>query len=489
MKSLLLLLLLLLLLSMPPGARGQEIPARPEQLRFEPLTFDLPDPASLRHRLAGGVPLYMAEDHTLPLVDVTVVLRAGAFLDPPGKDGLAALTAALVRHGGTARRRPAEIEEKAESLAARIESTSGDAYVTVSLNCLSGRLDEGLDLLFEMLARPAFAPEAVEAEKRRVITGMMGRNDDAGRILEREWAWLLYGRDHVAGRYATAPGVAAISREDLTGFHSRFWTPANMVFAVSGDVEPGAVRKRLDARLAGWKQGRPAPWPPEPPRHSPTPGLFAVDRDAPQAQVSIGQLGLTWMGAWDARDRYAASLANQVLGGGGFTSRLTQRLRTEEGLVYGVSSDFGIGPLWAEPFQIRFAADPAKAARAVGIALAELRRLGAEPVGDSELEMARSQLLAQAAEAFGSPRKTAVTFALDEVLGRPHAYWRDYRGRLLAVAAADVQAAARRYLRPESMLVLVVGSWEKVASAEAAQAFPSPVRRLPLRHPLTLDTP
>jgi zinc protease len=457
----------------PPAGPG--IPARPEQLRLEPLRFDVPDPASLR-RLAGNVPVYVVEDHTLPLADVTVFLRAGAYLDPPGKEGLAAMTAALARRG---------VEAKAESLAAQIDSAARDDYATVSLNCLSGRLDESLDLLFEMLSRPALAPEAVEAEKRRVEAVMGSRNDDAGRILDREWAWLLHGREHVAGRYTTAPAISAITREDVSGFHARFWTPANMIVAVSGDVDAAAVMKRL-RRLAGWEAGPPAPWPPEMPSHVPPAGLFYVDRSAPQAQVAVGRPGLSWAGAWEARDRYAASVANQILGGGGFSSRLMQRLRTEQGLVYGVSSTFGIGPLRTEPFQIRFAADPAKVPQAVGIVLSELRRLGEEPVAASELEVAKSQLLAQMADAFGSSRKTAAVFALDEVLGRPHDYWRGYRDRLLAVTAADVRDAARRQMSPETMLVLVVGSWEKVAAGDAEGTLPSPPRQLPLRDPRTL---
>jgi zinc protease len=469
---------LALVLAAPLAA--QEIPARPEQLRFEPLRFDVPDPASLRHRLAGNIPVYVVEDHTLPLVDVTVFLRAGAFLDPPGKEGLAELTAALVRRG---------VEAKAESLAAQIGSAARDDYVTVSLNCLSSRLDESLDLLFEMLSRPALAPEAVEVEKRRAVTAMGSRNDDAGRILERDWVWLLQGHEHVAGRYPTAASIGSISREDVSGFHARFWSPANMVVAVSGDVEPAAVVRRIEARLAGLEMGRPAPWPPEMPSHVPPAGLFYVDRSAPQAQVAIGGPGLSWAGAWEARDHYAASVANQILGGGSFTSRLMQRLRTEQGLVYGVSSAFGIGPLWSEPFQIRFGADPAKVPQAIGIVLTELRRLGDERVSDGVLEVAKSQLLAQMADAFGSSRKTAATFALDEVLGRPHGFWSGYRDRLLAVTAADVQDVARRHMSPWTMLVLVVGSWEKVVAGDAAQALPSPARQLPVRDPLTLAMP
>lgn len=467
-------LALALLLAVSPLS-AQEIPARPEQIRFEPLEIELKDPARLRHRLAGGVPVYVVEDHTLPLVDVTVFLRAGAVFDTPGKDGLAALTTSLVRRGGIAGRRPAEVDEKAESLAARIETASRNEHVTVSLNCLSGRLDEGLDLLFEMLRQPAFDPEAIELEKRRMIATMTGRNDDGNRILDREWTWLLYGRDHAVARYTTAPGVASITREDLAGFHARFWKPANMVLAVSGDVDPKALLKGLETRLAGWEKGKAVPWPPAPPSHRPAAGLYSVDRSLPQAQVAIGRLGLTRQD----RDRHAASLANQILGGGGaFTTRLMQRLRTEEGLVYGVTSELGVGPLWPEPFQIRFAADPAKVPQAITIARAELQRLCAETPSAEELETAKSQLLAQIADTFGSARKTALAFALGEILGRPHSDWRDDRAGIQAASAAGVQAAACRALSPETMLTLVVGA-----------KLPEPAQQLPLRDPLTLAKP
>lgn len=470
----------------PPGGTRPAIPARPEEIRFEPLAFEVPDPGRFYHRLAGAVPVYVVEDHALPLVDVTILLRAGAFQDPPGKEGLAAMTATLVRRGGTARRGAAELEEAVETLAARIDSTAGDAYTTVTLNCLSSRLDEALDLLFEMLAEPAFEPGAVEAEKRRMVAAMRPRNDDPGRILDREWIWRLYGHDHVTGRYPTATSVAPVSKSDLEAFHARFWSPANMVLAVSGDVDPQKVLARLEARFAAWKKpGRPAAWPPGSPSHQPVPGLYVVDREAPQAQVVIGRLAPAWQGRWNDRDRYAALVADQILGGGDFTSRLMARLRTREGLVYGVRSELGIGTLWPEPFEIRFAADPAKAARATAGVLEELRRLREEKVTAGELETAKSLLLAGLADTFGSARKTAVTFALDEVLGRPHAFWRDYRARLLAVTPEDVQATARQSLNPEEMVVLVVGDWSQVSAGDAARTLPA-ARVLPLRDPLTL---
>ncbi len=470
----------------PPSETGAAIPARPEQIRFEPLVFEVPDPGPLHHRLAGALPVYVVEDHALPLVDLTVLLRTGSFQDPPGKEGLAAMTATLVRRGGTARRGAAEFEEAVEDLAARIDSVAGDAYTTVTLNCLSSHLDQVLDLLFEMLTEPAFEPKAIEAEKRRMVAAMEPRNDEPGRILDREWSWLLYGRDHVAGRYPTAPSIAPISKSDLAAFHARSWNPANMVLAVSGDVDRKSVLARLETRLAAWKtRGRPVAWPPEPPRHQPVPGFYAVDREAPQAQVVIGRLAPAWRGDWDDRSRYAAMVADQILGGSDFSSRLMGRLRTREGLVYGIRSELGIGALWPEPFEIRFAADPAKVARAVTGVFEELRRLRDEKVGDAELETAKNLLLSELGDTFGSARKMAVTFALDEVLGRPHAFWRDYRLRLLAVTPGDVQAAARRSLDPEGMLTLLVGSSGRVSAGDAAPHLPA-VRPLPLRDPLTL---
>jgi len=464
---------------------GGEIPLRPEALRFAPLVPEVPDPGPLRHLVAGGAPVYVLEDHALPLVNVTVQLRAGAFLDPPGQDGLAALTATLVRLGGTAQHPAAELEESIGALAARLGSSADDGFATVSLDCLSSRLDESLDLLFEMLAKPAFDAAPLEAEKRRMVSVMATRNDDPLRILDREWRWLLYGRGHVVARYPTAPEIAPIARQDLVAFHARYWVPANMVLAVSGDVDTRAVLARLAARFAAFEgRGRPAPWPPPLPRHRPVPGLYSVDVASPQAQVAIGHLGLAWNGHWNDRGRYAASVAQQVLGGGGFASRLMRRLRTETGLVYGVSSALDIGVLWPEPFEIRFAADPANAGRAVTLALEEVRRLRDTRVSDEELETAKNLLLMQLADTFGSARKTAATLALDETLGRPHASWRDARDHLLAVTAEEVQAAAQQVLRPEEALVLVVGSWSRVAAAGALP--PLSHHPLPLRDPLTL---
>jgi zinc protease len=350
-------------------------------------------------------------------------------------------------------------------------------------------LDAGLDLLFEMIARPIFAPARLKSERTSIVSVLPTRFAEPGDLLDREWQGLLASPRQRASHFLTPRRLAALGRKDMTTFHARYWRPENVVLVVAGDVSPGAILPRLEALFGAWKaQPRkvPAlPWPPPPPHLRPAPGLYYADFDAPQSQVNIGRPGLAWAGHWDDSDYFALALANEILGGNLFTSRLGRRLRGEEGLVYGVASQPGLGLLWPEPFIIAFPADPGKAAHAAALAVTELRRLGQEPASEDEIQIARSALLAQLGETLGSPRESAATFA-DELYGRPHARWRAYRDRVLKVSAEDVLTAARRYLRPEELTILIVGNWAKTAADPALDGLPRPPHPLPRRDPATL---
>jgi len=471
--------ILALLLALPAAGEEAAIPAHPRELRFPPLAFTLPDPAGLRHTLRNGVVVYIAEDHTLPLVDVAVQARIGAFLDPPGKDGLAALTGSLLRQGGTQHRPARSFDDAVEALAADLAVDTGDTRADVTLNCLSRDLDAGLDLLFDMLAHPAFAADRLEAEKAHLREAMTARNDEVTDVVDREWQWLLYGTEHVSSRYLTGQRLAALNRQDLIDFHARFWRPANFYVTVAGDVDARKVLERLDTLFAAWPDsGRPVPWPPPPSSYRPRPGVYALNLDVPQTQVVLGHLGGVWDGHWSDPANYAIEVLTEVLAGDLFTSRLGRRLRGTENLIYGMQSRSGLLGTWPDTFQIRFACDPAQVGRTLAAAGEEMRRLRDEPAGADELERAKSALLAELATSFAAPRETVATYAGDDLLGWPHDFWRDYRERVMAVSADDVRRAARQSLRPEEMVTLVVGNWPE---------RPRDVRMLPLRDPLSLE--
>ena len=471
----------------PAAEARQAIPAHPSQLRFPPLDFAIPDPAAWRHQLGNGVVVYVAEDHSVPLVEVTVQARIGAFLDAPDKDGLAALTGSLLRRGGTLSKSPLELDDAVDALAATLEVKTEDTRSSVTLSCLSAHLDAGLALLFDVLAHPAFDDERVEAEKARWGALLPSRNDAPEDIADREWQWLLYGEDHVSSRYVTAKRLAGLKRQDLIDFHARFWQPANFFVTIAGDVAPEKVLARLDALFGAWRgRGQPAPWPPAPSTHRPRAGTYVLPVEAPQDQVTIGRLGLTWDEHWRDPAPYAIEVLTEVLAGNLFTSRLGRRLRGEDGL-YGLDSRSGIGATWPDSLQIRFSCDAARLPRALAHTGEELKRIRDEPVSADELATAKAVLTAELTASFASARAAVVTFALDDLLGWPHERWQGYRARLNAVTAADVQRIARTYLRPEEMVTLVVGSLPPAAPAGGQQL--GAYHQLPLRDPVNLELP
>ncbi len=468
------------------------IAVRPERLVFGELKFDVPAAAKYRHELPGGVVAYVVEDHALPLVKLSALLRTGAFREPEGRTGLAALTATMLRKGGTASLTPEQFDEKVDFLAAQIGSAAGDVRATASLDVITPALAEGLDLFFEMLTAPRFDPARLEIEKGILLEGMKQRNDDAGDIVNREWGFLLRGEQHFAARQMTAAELAALGREELAAFHRRTYGAEHLVLAISGDVDTPVLLADLERRLAGWHAGEPDPaWPPAGPEFEPRPGLYQVEKDIPQGKVRIGHLGAQWRD-WADPEMYALMVMNDILGGGGFTSRLTKRIRSDEGLAYGASSGFGIGTFWPGVFAMAFDSKNATVAYATEIALEELGKIRTGEPSEEEMRVSKNSFIDTFPRSFESAARIANTFANDEVIGRAPDYWMQYRDRLRAVTATQVRAAAEKYLHPERLVMLVVGKWEEIAPGDAegraamAQFFDGKVERLPERDPLTL---
>jgi zinc protease len=184
---------------------------------------------------------------------------------------------------------------------------------------------------------------------------------------------------------------------------------------------------------------------------------------------------------------------NDILGGGGFTSRLVKRVRSDEGLAYGAGSSYGLGVYWPTAFSMAYASKNPTVAAAMEILLEEVEKIRREPVTAEELAIDKSFLVDSFPRAFESASQIAGTFAQDELIGRPHRYWTEYRDRIQAVTIADVQAAAEKYLKPGDLVALVVGKWSEIAPgdpqgrARMEQFFGGQVDHLPLRDPLTLE--
>ena len=477
-----------------PARQEAQIPQHPSQLEFTPIEFTPPIAAEHRHELSNGVVVFLVEDHSLPLVNVQILVRTGAYLEPADKAGLAALTGSQMRAGGTTSMTAAEFDEEAAFLAAQFGAYIGDSQGGANLNCLAKDLDACLDLYFDMLRNPAFEEDRLELAKSQSLQGMQRRNDSTGRIEGREWGRLLRGTEHFSTRSSTEASISSISREDMLAFHQQHFQPGNFLFAVSGDVTPEEILARLEEHMEGWAvDTTPVPEVPVP-DFTPQPGLYLVDKaDVNQGRVSMGHLGAMR----DNPDRYALAVMNDLLGGGGFTSRLMTRIRSDEGLAYSVGSGFGMGLYYPGIFRASFQSGSPTVARAVAIVLTEIERMRTESVSQQELDDSKASFTETFTRRFSSAAAVAGLFAGDEFTGRDPSYWATYREHIGAVTADDVLRVAQEYLHPDRLVILAVGNVEDMLrgdpdNPEYVLEHLSPsglVVRIPLPDPMTMEYP
>jgi predicted Zn-dependent peptidase len=484
---------LLLALTLPASiAHAQEIPARPDELTFKPLVFTPPAAGDYRVVLKNGMVAYVAEDKALPLVNIAITVRTGSYLEPQGKEGLAGFTGSQIRRGGSSSLTAEQLDERFDFLAAQASTGIGSTAGSASLNCLADNLDEALKLFVEMLKSPRFQEDRLALAREQALQEMKKRNDDSGDIESREWNVLLNGELHFTNRFTTAASVKAISRDDLVAFHKRFFHPANMIAAVSGALPRAEMIRRLEAAFANWPIPRTEVPPPPGTIEPAAPGIYRMQKDVNQGRVSIGLPTVKR----DSPDQYALEVMNEILGGSGFTSRITKSVRSDEGLAYSAGSGLTIGVYYPGRFRAAFQSKSRTVAYATELVLAEIKKMRTAPVSAEELTTIKNNIVQTFPSSFASKAQAMGIFAADEYTGREPFYWKTYRDRIQAVTAADVQRVATAHLVPEKMVVLVVGDQKEIDLGDpkhdvklTALAPGGKVTTLPLRDPLTMKRP
>ncbi len=468
-----------------PGPELQ-VPTHPRDLVFPEIVFSPPERAQYRHVLPCGVVVYVVEDHDLPLIDISLTVRTGAYLEPDGKAGVASLAGSQMRSGGTAKQSPEDLDEELAFLAANLSSGIGDTEGSASVSCLTKDLPRALELFFDVIRSPRFDSARLELERSQTLQALSRRNDQTAGIESREWERLLRGPGFFSTDRETKSSIEGITREDLVAFHKRSYHPKHFLFAVAGDVRTKDVLDRLEASLKGWAS-EPClldPVPPIPkPTHEPKPAAYLVDKPSVnQGRVAIGHLAPTR----DHPDYHALVIMNQILGGGGFTSRITSRVRSDEGLAYTAASRLDLGVHYEGVFRAYFQSKSESVGKATKIVLEEIDRVRKEKVSKEELDTAVSYAIGLYPRAFSTALSTASTLAGDEFTGRPAEFWRSYRQKMKAVTQDDVLRVAQEQLKPEKLVILVVGNVEEILKGGLSAGT---VERIPLPDPQTLEYP
>jgi len=493
MKTLAAVLALVVTMAGPGAALlpAQQIPDHPSKLTFKPIAFEPPRPADHRVVLKNGMVVFIAEDKTLPLVNLGVTIRTGSYLEPAGQEGLAALTGSQIRRGGTKSLTAEELDERLDFLAANVGTGIGDTAGTASLNALADNLDESLRIFVEMLKEPRFQEDRLALAKEQALQEMKKRNDDPASIERIEWNALLYGEGHFSNRFTTAASLAAITRDDLVRFHRQYVHPANMVAAVSGSFDRAAMIAKLESAFAGWPGPKPAVPPVPAEIQTVQPGLYRIQKDVPQGRVTMGLPSVRR----DSPDIYALEVMNEILGGSGFTSRITRTVRSNEGLAYSAGSGLRFGVWYPGSFRVVFQSKSRTVPYALSLVVDEIKRIRDQPVTAEELDTIQKSLIETFPSNFASKAQAMAIFASDEYTGRDPRYWSTYRDRIRAVTPADVQRVARTHLDPDKMVILLVGNQAEIDLGDEkhpvslAALANSRVTVLPLRDPLTMKRP
>jgi zinc protease len=469
-------------------ASAQALPDNPEKLTFAPLTYTPPAAKDHRVVLKNGMVAYVIEDRALPLINIQVMIRAGAWLEPAGKEGLARLTGSQMRAGGTKSLTAEQFDEKADFLAAQIGSGMSDTSANASLNTLSDNLDDSLKLFIEMLREPRFQEDRLKLAKDQILQDMKKRNDESSDIEGREFSVLILGEDHFTNRFSTEASINSITPADLKAFHDMYYYPANMILAVSGSFVKADMVKKLEDAFSNW---------PSPKRvvgavpagiKSAAPGIYRIQKDVNQGRVSVGLPSVLRT----SPDIYALEVMNEILGGSGFTARITRTVRSNEGLAYSAGSGIGFGTYFPGRFRASYQSKSSTVAYALQLVFAEIKQIRDTPVTEEELTTIKNSLIQTFPSNFESKAQQAGTFAADEYTKRDPLFWSTYRDRIQAVTAADVQRVAKQYLVPEKMITLVVGNQAEIDKGDGKHDITidklagGKATVLPLRDPMTM---
>jgi zinc protease len=435
--------------------RMLSFPRKPVQLRVPRLGRDVE-----RMVLKNGMVLYLLEEHRLPIVRISGTLRAGSSFVPRDREIAMSMLGSQLRQGGTKTRSFEQLNEELEFIGASIESSTGAEQSGASLDVLSKDVDLGVRLFADVLMNPAFDPRQLEITKGQAIEGIRRRNDQPASIVSRYFARLLYTPEHPAGRagFRTIAEVEQVNREQLVALHRKYYGPNNLWLAVVGDFKRNEMVARLEDAFAGWqpvdatiiareKQQLPRA------TGKNNPGVFLIRRPLPQASVRLGHFAVDRTNP----DRYALVLMNEILGGSGFTSRVTERVRSDEGLAYSVGTAIDTTGRDLGTFRAGLQTKTGSVGPAIQAVMEEVRRIREQPVSEQELNRVQESFINSYIFRFDSPLFNVVQLMQLEYDGLPSNYYETLLDRYRAVARQDIQRVARKYLQPEQLTFLVVG--------------------------------
>jgi len=431
---------------------SQKYAADYKQLKY-PTLGKIEIPQVKRVTLANGMQVFLLEDHELPLVNLSAMVRTGSVYEPADKIGLAAITGTVMRTGGTTSKTGDQIDEQLEQIAASVETGIGLNVAGASMSVLKEDIDTGLSILADVLMNPAFREDKIELAKITHRSRIARRNDSPFGIAFREYTKLIYGPESVYARHTEYATIDNITRDDLVAFHKKFFHPNNTTLAVWGDFDTEQMIKKIEEAFKAWQKAdfKADPVPQVQYEFRPTVNVIQK-QDINQSCICLGHIG----GMMNDPDYFSLLVMNEILGGS-FTSRLFKNVRSRMGLAYAVFGVYSADYDHPGVFYVGCQTKSKSTAQSIRAMSEEVKKITEAEVTDEELALAKEGYLNSFVFNFDSKAEIVRRLMIYQYFGYPEDFLQRTKENVEKVTKADVLRVARKHLQPDKMQILAVG--------------------------------
>jgi zinc protease len=417
-------------------------------------------PPHEKYVLKNGLTVLLLEKHGVPLINVYAIVKTGAAADPAGEEGLATITAGLLRKG-TKSRTAQQFSADLDYIGGAFESEAGPDFSSVSAEFLTKDLDRGVNLFADALLHPTFPKEEGDKLLAQALDGVRGAKDDPQQVLGYYYDGYLYGT-HPYGRPAGGDelSLARIKRESITKFYEGNYVPGNTLLAVAGEFNATEMRRKLEDVFGTWPASSAKPVLIPTATLVKTRRLLLVDKvDATQTYFAVGNVGV----ARNDPDRVAIRVVNTIFGGR-FTSELNEALRVESGYSYGASSFFDARKA-PGPFGIFSFTKNETTAPAIDKALEVLQKLHKNGVTEDQLKSAKSYIKGQFPPNIETSRQLAQIIVTYEFYGLGDDEINQLEARVDAVTPEIAGQVIQKHFPSENLVFVLIGKASEIGPA------------------------
>ena len=436
----------------------------PSKISFPALHWTVPLGSPCRVTLKNGLRSYVAVDSQLPLVQISAYFRCGTLSDPYGKEGLCSIMSKLMRTGGTDTYQADTLDALLDLYAIKFSVSASEDVLHFRGAFLTDFLDTAFAVMQQMLFHPRFDAAKLEKEKQIAVEAIRHRFDNPGPTLDIAYQKSMYPGS-AAASIATEQSVGRITHDDLVNLHHRAITTGNCIFAIAGAFDRRAMLDRLEKLFPAVGQVSDTTFP----NIAVAPVTKCLIVHKPISQVYV-RLGVPLFKRPNA-DYYTASVSNLILGGGGFTSRLGSRVRSDAGLTYSIYSSAESNYTYPGTWYIEFFTKSESFPHAMALALQVVDSMRAGGVSAEELANAKKSLIGEMPSMFRSPFDIVSTYAWNEYYGRSPEHFKKYPDSIAAITREAVKRVMSKYLDPATFTYTVIGDTAALSKYRSAGGF------------------